>query len=153
MSDYVKTIEAAYRLDLAEDARLRFVADSARPWIDRGFGVLSAAYDMSDPARQEVIEATTVGAAHSRANEALELTARSPSALVQKTYLAPAPFVRVSEAIAGDAVLERFVREEWPQGITDFFGMKGMSPEGRGVLVGAWIQREKALAAGTVARC
>ncbi len=134
----LEVVQAAYRLDLDDDAWLRGIVEAVRPHLDVGLGVGGAIFDASDRERLIISNKVVLGAAPLVASTFGIMLKMLDAAEVDRTIRGPEWFCTTSD-VAGPG--ERFLDHPLakllahPLGVKDLVAFKASRPSHKGVFV------------------
>jgi DNA-binding CsgD family transcriptional regulator len=137
MTDFIRTVEAAYDLTSDADDWLQALGASVRPWLDRGLGVMLWGFDVSDPAHVRFDQPLVLGCPEQNAERTLNYARIMKAEHALQTVGSPRVCDTVSEAFENDDAAYAVYRTVSPPEAPDYLAVKARSPDGTGVLLGA----------------
>ena len=135
--DYVRLIEAAYRVDLDESAWLRGLAEAALPQLDRGLGTVVYYMDLRDPKRPTASFPIVAGdnALPPELGEKFLGADTVPPEAMAEAYARGRVFATASESVLD--VMEESYEKTGQHGMHDFLALNCYDPSGVCLTVGA----------------
>jgi hypothetical protein len=101
MNDYIATVEAAYDLTGTASDWLYELGASARPWLDRGLGVMLWGFDISNPKEVRLDKPLVLGGPQEYAERTLRYVASMTPEHVLRTVGSARICDSASEAFEG----------------------------------------------------
>lgn len=140
-SDYISTVEAAYRVGGPDERWLEEIAASALAYLDVGLGVMTWTFDISDDERPRISRPVIVGGLAQHVEVPARVLDAGGAPLAAAAYLESGPCVTAREAVErhqrrGEHYAGRLL-DLFPEEAADFLAVLGSGPDGNGVLLGA----------------